>query len=88
LGEGPIGRRLGFENVERRGADDARFDRAPQRRFVHQFAARGVDEPDACLASCEPLLVEEMLGFRRRWEMQRQVVGARTHIVERHQFDT
>ena len=79
LGERPIARRLVFEHVKRRAGDDAALDRSAKRRFVDEIAARRVDDADSGLAPCEALVVEQMLGFRRRRQMQRQVVGrART----------
>ena len=65
LGQRPIGRRLVFEDVEPRAADDARFDRAPQRGLVDQLAARRVDQSDARFAAREPRVVEQMLRFGR-----------------------
>ena len=41
--------RLLLEDVERRAADLARFDRVGQRALVDQVAARGVDDADALL---------------------------------------
>ena len=87
LGECPIGRRLLFEDVEPRAADNPFFKRATERRFVDQLAARGVDQSDARLALREAVVVEEMLRLRRGREVQREVVGRRAQLVERHQFD-
>ena len=87
LRERPVGGRLGLEHVERRGGDDAAVDRAAQRRFVDELAARGVDQPDARLASREPPIVEEMARLGRRRQVQRQIVGRGADLVERQELD-
>ena len=87
LRERPVRRRLRFEHVQRGRAHDAACNRAAQRRFVDQLAARGVDEANAGPALREPLVVEEMLRLGRRGQVQRQVVGRRAHLLERHQLD-
>ena len=87
LGERPVGGRLRFEDVEPGAGDDAAVDRAAQRRFVDQLAARRVDDAQARLALREARVVEEVLRFWRRRQVQRQEVGGRAHLVERHQLD-
>ena len=62
-------------------------DRRPKRFFVDQLAARRVDDPNAGPAAREPIVVEQMPGFRRGRQVQRQVVGDSADLVERHQFD-
>ena len=55
--------------------------------FVDQLAAGGVNQLQALLALGQPLGVEGVPGLRRRRHVQRQIVGARAQIVERHQLD-
>src|SRR5204863_7156354 len=62
-------------------------DRAAQRRSVDELAARGVDQPDARLASREPTIVEEMARLGRRRQVQRQIVGRGADLVERQELD-
>ena len=88
LGERPIGRRLVFEDVERRRRRRCRF------RCARRSAASSISSPravlmmpDARLAAREPRVVEQVLRFRRRRQVQRQVVGRRAQLVERQQLD-
>ena len=88
LGERPIGRRLLFRR--RRGRRRRRCrcrSRGAAPSSSIELAARRIDDPDARLAAREALVVEEMLRFRRRRQVQRQVVGGRAHLVERQQLD-
>ena len=87
LGERPIGRRFGFEHIETGAADQSFLDRAPKGPFVDQLAARGIDEADAGLAARKAVVIEEVPRFRRRRQVQRQVIGVRADFVESHELD-
>ena len=55
--------------------------------LVNQIAAGGVDDPDALLGPCQPLGVDQLPRLRRRRHVQRDIVGAREEVVDRHELD-
>jgi hypothetical protein len=83
-----IDRGLFGEDVEAGPADLARFDRVGKCRFVNQIAACRVDNPDALLRLLQACCVDQLFRLRRRWHVQRQIVGAREKVVHRHELDT
>jgi hypothetical protein len=69
--------RLGVEHVEPGMADLPALQRSDQRGFVHQRAARGIDEDDARLHARNALGIEEAAGLVAERQVQRHHIGAR-----------
>ena len=74
--------RLGVEHVEPGMADVAAFERGDQGRFVHQRAARGVDEDHARLHARDALLAQETTRLVAERQVHRHHVGARQQRVD------
>ncbi len=87
LGQAPVLRWLDLEDVERRTRDVARFDRVGQRVLVDEFAAGGVDDPQARLALRQTGSAEEVPRLGRRRKVEADVVGDLAHAVEGEQLD-
>ena len=85
LHQARIGGRLGFEHVEPRAGHVPAFERREQRRFVHQFAARAIDDANAFLRQREGLGVDQVRGFRRQRAMQADEIAGLQHFFERQQ---
>jgi hypothetical protein len=63
------------------------LNRAPKGALIDEFAPSGVDQPNPRLAARQAIVVEQMLRFQCRRQVQRQIVGARAHLVQCHQLD-
>ena len=59
-----VGRRLGFEHVERRAGDVAGFDRLRQRCLIDQAAARAIDDAHAGPGARQRLAREDVRAWR------------------------
>ena len=82
-----IGRRLGLKHVQPCTRHVSGGDRLAERDLVDQVSPRGVDDAHPRLAACQPLTVEQARGAARRWDVQREEIGAVAELVERHQLD-
>ena len=82
-----VRRRLGRVDIQCGAADVTALDRFDERGLVDQLTAGGVDQLQAFLAIAQPCGIEGVTGLRRRRHVQRQIVGARAQVVERHQLD-
>ena len=78
---------LDIEHVERGAGHVAGLDRIGQRGLVDEIAARRVDDADSLLGGSQPPGVDDPSRLLVRRHVQRHVVGAREHIVERHELD-
>ena len=84
--EAPVLRRLRVEDVEPGTGDVPLFDGIGQGRLVDQLAARRIDNADALLALREPLSIKEVLRRGQRRHVERDVIGPRAQIIERHKL--
>ena len=57
------GRRLGFEDVERRARDMARFQRLVERVLDDEAAARAIDDPHPPLAFGDRRRIDDVAGL-------------------------
>ena len=80
------GRRLHAEDIQRGIGHLAAGESFGQRGFVHQFAARAVDDAHAVFHLGERLAGEHALRLRRGRHVQRQVVGGRVELRQVEQF--
>src|SRR5947208_5924059 len=87
LGKRPIKSRFLFEDIEPCAGDDSGFNRAAKRGFVDELAASRVDEAQAWLALREAAVVEQMPCIFRGRQMERNVIGRRAQLIERHELD-
>jgi hypothetical protein len=65
--------RLKRETVEARARDPARFQRLDQRLFIHDLAARRVDQQRAGLHEAEFALADQIVRLRSQRAMQADV---------------
>ena len=75
--------RLTLENVEARSSDLPLLQRSHQRCFVHNVAARRVDEDARLLHLAKPLRIHQMTRFGQRGTMQRDEIRLTEHRLER-----
>src|SRR5207248_1657477 len=87
LSQRPVRWRLLLEDVEAGALDDAALEGAAERVFIDELAARRVDQPESGFAEGESRVVEQVAGFRRQRQVQRDVVGGRAERVEGQQLD-
>src|SRR4029077_1035193 len=66
---------LFFVNVDRHAAELAGFERFDRRLGVDQAAAARVDQECAPLAAGQRAGIDDVIGPRRQWAMQRDDVG-------------
>ncbi len=76
------GRRLLLVNVQRGAAHLAALQRLEQRRFVHQPAARAIDDAHALLRFREAGGIQHVMRLRRRRHVHRDEIRARQNLVE------
>ncbi len=74
--------RLGVEHIESGVADVAAGERGDQRGFVHQRAARGIDQDDARLHAGDAFGGQKAARFVVEREVHRYHIGARQQGVE------
>src|SRR3954471_1141300 len=77
------GVRLVHEDVERRAGDLARAERREERVLVEQWAAGGVDDPDAGTHRLESAGAHRAARLRRQRQVQREEVRDRIHVLGR-----
>ena len=81
------GRRLIREHVEPAAADLARYDGLAHGGFVHQLAARAIDDAHALLCLGDVFRVHDVARLRRQRRVQRDEIGALEKLVELHLLD-
>jgi len=77
-----LGQRLDGEHVDRRTADALGLHRLRQRRFVHQLAARGVDQHRGRLHQLQARGIDQMVRLLGMRHVQRDDVGLAQQLIE------
>ena len=78
---------LAFENVQRRTAQPATFQRRKKSLGIDQCATRRVDDEGAVPHVFETSTIEEMVGVRSQWHMERHHIALPQQHVKRHRLD-
>ena len=85
--EGRILRRLFGENVHGCAGQVAALERAGEGGFLHQFAARRIDQPRAALHLRECGRVDHVLSRRAQCGVERDKIALGEQALERRQFN-
>ena len=79
--------RLDREHIDRRSGDALRPDRLCERRFIHQLAARRVDEHRGAFHEGQAFGVDQMVRLLGVRDVQRDDVGLLQQLLQRQQLD-
>jgi len=79
-------RRFVGDDVDCGAGNQPRIERFEQRRFVDHATTRAIDQQRVRLHQCELRSVDEAERLTPERHVQRDDVGARKHVVERHEL--
>ena len=73
-----------FEDVQRRTAELAAFQRRKKRLGIEKCTASRIDDEGAMPHLLDTLTIQEMVGVRVKWRMERDDIALLHQLVERH----